>query len=114
MKLIIVLKQHDADGFGGELLTSLGMLRSPVDPGVFSLSTAVHDTARGYGDTSWSQPEATTQLFLEALMDAGVRPVRWFHQNDRTAVLTQLRASVDEKAQLVKDKAAKLAKRRKV
>ena len=94
MKLTIVLKVQDADGFGGEILQGLGMSRSEFEPTVFVLTMPVHEISKfGTGDSSWSQPEAHTQKYVEALTDFGIRPVRVFQKTDSAAGLTPLHAS---------------------
>jgi hypothetical protein len=92
MKFAIILKTQDASGLGGEILEGMGMSR--VSETVFTRTLPVHDIAKfGTGDTSWSQPEANTLLFVEALMDYGIRPIRVFQKTDSTAGLTPLHAS---------------------
>ena len=94
MKFTIILKQQDADGLGGEILEAMGMERSEHAPTVFMRTLATHNVSTmGTGDNSWSQPEAHTVTYVEALTDAGIRPVRVFQKTDTSSGLTPLHAS---------------------
>lgn len=85
MKITIVLKKQDADGLGGEILSSMGMKRSEFEPQVFSVQH-VQDPRRvapvDVLESMWAIQ------YAEALMDAGIRPVRIFQKTDSTAGLT--------------------------
>ena len=107
MKLTIVLKKQDAEGFGGEVLEAMGMVRSSSCPTVFFSQFPIHDVNQlGTGDNSWSQPEQHSLRYVEALTDYGIRPLRVFQKTDSTAGLTPLHASVwADKVETVEKKA---------
>jgi len=94
VKFTIILKQQDADGLGGDLLEAMGMVRSEHAPTVFTRQLPMHNVEKlGTGDNSWSQPEQHTQMYVEALADYGIRPMRVFQKHDSAAGLTPLHAS---------------------
>jgi len=94
VKFTIILKQQDADGLGGDLLEAMGMSRSEHATTIFTRMLPAHNVEKlGAGDSSWSQPEMHTQMYVEALADYGIRPMRVFQKTDSTAGLTPLHAS---------------------
>lgn len=94
MKFSIILKRQDADGLGGDLLEAMGMTRSEHAPTVFTRMLPIHNVEKlGTGDSGWSLPEQHTQMYVEALADYGIRPMRVFQKHDSAAGLTPLHAS---------------------
>ena len=94
MKLTVVLKKHDADGLGGEILEGMGMTRSEVEDQVFSSFHLAPDLAgiqTGDVDDSMFAARVT-----EALMDRRIRPIRVFQRTNSNAGLTNVSGSAKD------------------
>ena len=90
MKLTIVLKKQDAIGLGGQILEAMGMHRSIYEPEVF--------VVQHIQDPRLVAPVDVTEsmwpiMYLEALMDEGIKPLRVYQKDNSTMALTPLYAS---------------------
>lgn len=95
MKLTIVLKKQDAIGLGGQILEAMGMKRSVYEPEVF--------VAQHIADPRIIAPVDVTDsmwpiMYVEALMDEGIRPVRVMQKDNSVLGLTPLFASTQAPA----------------
>ncbi len=90
MKLTIILKKLDADGLGGQILEAMGMKRSAYEPAVFVTQHIQDPRIVAPVDVLESMWPV---MYVEALMDEGIRPLRVFQKTDSTVGLTPLFAS---------------------
>ena len=100
MKLTIVLKKQDAIGLGGQILEAMGMKRSVYEPEVF--------VAQHIADPRIIAPVDVLEsmwpiMYVEALMDEGIRPVRVMQKDNSILGLTPLFASVQPTGDAVAD-----------
>jgi len=87
VKLTIVLRKHDAEGLGGEILEGLGMKRSSAEPQVFAAFYLAPDIPGGIAPVDMDDSMFAIRA-MEALMDQGIRPVRVFQKTNSPAGLT--------------------------
>lgn len=90
MKLTIVLKKQDAIGLGGQILEAMGMHRSIYEPEVFVVSHVQDPRLVAPVDVTESM---WSVMYLEALMDEGIKPLRVYQKDNSVASLTPLFAS---------------------
>jgi hypothetical protein len=94
MKLIIVLKPEDAAGLGGDILEEKGMVRSKGIAGLFSITMPTFDPhTMDFGGASRLSPDSNVMHYVEALTDAGIRPVKVSIRTDSNSGLTPLSSS---------------------
>jgi hypothetical protein len=90
VKLTIVLRKQDALGLGGQILEAMGMKRSVYEPEVFVVQHIQDPRLVAPVDVLESMWPV---MYVEALMDEGIRPIRVFQRTDSTVGLTPLFAS---------------------
>ena len=95
MKLTIVLKKQDAAGLGGQILEAMGMKRSVYEPEVFVAQHIADPRIVAPTDVLESQWPI---MYVEALMDEGIRPMRVFQKDNSPLGLTPLFASTQTPA----------------
>lgn len=90
MRIIITLKNTDADGLGGDILMELGCKRRESNPCVFEAVHSFDPAIVAPPDTDGAQWGIK---YADVLMDHGIKPRRIQLDNDRTHSLTPLFAS---------------------